>query len=439
MRKLNILTTLLMVSITALSQMGCSPTANQIEITHRQAKIESALPTVVDSQRSASEQTVSPDSKRTRLATPKPQPSTNESQLVLKRKELIDKGFGGIVSHHVYIPEGWKFEGEAFWANPSFYQLAPSPTFKATSPEGIEVELHAVVMFSDPRPDAQMQAYGMERPPQLSSDMGFPVLYMPESDRDIKDFFKDFVLPNSYEQAKNIRVTKLEHLPELAKMVRSQLAPLEASTKQLQAMATTNGLPFRTGLDIDAFEIHATFSENGVEKEYGCVFGFVNNYTQQQGLTQHKWMMVPSISFCAPMGQLDDNVERLATIAGTLRPTPQWNQRLQQHMAQMAKSNSPRPSASGKSVGDTYSEILDIQHEGFRRRQGMSDAGFANVIHSVNETQTYSFNDQQYVLPAGYDHAYTNDFDTIILTNDSLLQPNVDVQGTHEWSSMTPR
>ncbi len=381
---------------------------------------------------------VTPKKKTTqnRSADQSPQKNPPAQSLIFEKKTIRDPGVRNMESHTLLVPKGWKLKGQAEWANGNYFRLLPSPEIKVTSPEGVEVNVHSTSLYSDPRPNAEMRSLGIKRPVEGASDAGYPVLECPDRLRDWKNLFAKKVIPQRRPGATNIRVKLPIVDPEFTKALRTSAAALEQSVEQSNRDARMYGMPDSSEFDAKGLVIECTYEENGIVWEEVSVVGTLKTTSLIPGMTQINWTVEPNLSFRAPKGELEANMPKLIALISSIRPTREWMDMLYKHVSRMQQIDRKAFVARSETTSRTLSEISDIQMKGWKDRQAIRDEGdkkFSNYIRGVND---YSHNGYDYQLPAGYDHAYIGNDDTVILTNDSLFNPSVDLQGTTNWSTM---
>ena len=113
-----------------------------------------------------------------------------------------DPGSRGMDSHTVLVPEGWKVEGGAFWANQRYFNVLPSQDVAVTAPDGRSVRVEPTMMAKDFIPPANL---GMQRPQRGASDNGYPILPMPGDLPEWKRWYQDELIAMSVEGAERIR------------------------------------------------------------------------------------------------------------------------------------------------------------------------------------------------------------------------------------------
>jgi len=90
-----------------------------------------------------------------------------------------------------------------------------------------------------------------------------------------------------------------------------------------------------------------------------------------------------------------------------------------------------------RSIGNTYSEILDISHKGYLDRSSINDAGHSKTIREINETTLIGNHEtgEQYYVPSGSNFYWISDDGTYIGTDNSLFNPNTDNRmNDKEWT-----
>jgi hypothetical protein len=129
---------------------------------------------------------------------------------------------------------------------------------------------------------------------------------------------------------------------------------------------------------------------------------------------------------------------------------PKWVQTNNQYYAQLTQQSSAGHQqrmaalkAQGQAIinnGNTYSSIIDSNHESWKRRNGMQDAGHANNINSgIWERNTVSNPNtgQQYQVEGHNNYYYGNGNNEYIGTNDALYNPNIDNSMNHQnWTQL---
>ena len=102
--------------------------------------------------------------------------------------------------------------------------------------------------------------------------------------------------------------------------------------------------------------------------------------------------------------------------------------------AQSAAAHQQRMSAiaargnSALSIGNTYSDILDISHKGYLNRSNINHAGHSTNIRVINETTLIGNHEtgEHYTVPSGSNYYWVSDDGLYFGTDNALLNPNTD-------------
>ena len=88
---------------------------------------------------------------------------------------------------------------------------------------------------------------------------------------------------------------------------------------------------------------------------------------------------------------------------------------------------------TNKSIGDTYSDILDISHKGYLNRSNINDAGHSKTIRGINETTMIGNHEtgEHYNVPMGSNYYWVSNDGMYIGTDNALFNPNTE-RGVNE-------
>ena len=122
-----------------------------------------------------------------------------------------------------------------------------------------------------------------------------------------------------------------------------------------------------------------------------------------------------------PVGELDKGHPGFAAIMNNLRSNPQWQQVEAQWWAQKMQAAG---NATRAALAKADTSVGDIMFEGWKRRQGISDAGHASTINGIWEVQPWQKpGGGTVLLNQDYNHAWQLDNGSIVLTNDANYNP----------------
>jgi hypothetical protein len=97
-------------------------------------------------------------------------------------------------------------------------------------------------------------------------------------------------------------------------------------------------------------------------------------------------------------------------------------------------ASTPR-TGGGMSPGQTYADIGDIIHNGYRERSAMNDAGHAGAVRGMHERQIVTGPQGDYVVDGHQRRTWINGSGEYIGGDDLFYDPNVDPYVDHEnWS-----
>lgn len=85
------------------------------------------------------------------------------------------------------------------------------------------------------------------------------------------------------------------------------------------------------------------------------------------------------------------------------------------------------------SIGNTYSDILDISHKGYLNRSAINDAGHDKLIRSINETTLIGNHEtgEHYSVDSGSKYYWVSNDGTYVGTDNALFDPNIN-QGMND-------
>lgn len=104
-----------------------------------------------------------------------------------------------------------------------------------------------------------------------------------------------------------------------------------------------------------------------------------------------------------------------------------------QASAQSAAAHQQRMNAiavrgnNAASIGDTYSDILDISQKGYLNRSNINDSGHSRTIRAINETTLIENHEvgERYSVPSGSKYYWIANDGLYIGTDNALLNPNI--------------
>ncbi|MCP3916825.1 MAG: hypothetical protein GY711_14825 [bacterium] len=382
---------------------------------------------------------------------PKPEPTseraTNDARtaaptgpITLVQHTFQDKGMGGMNSHTMLIPKGWKAEGGAFWLPQQFFSVLPSQDIRVTSPDGVSVQIEPMITAKEILPPAEL---GLAPPARGSADKGFPIIPLPDDIDAWKRWVQDEVVAAGSPGATKIRVLDGAVIPELTWELKRQHAPYKKMLEQGNGM----GMGSHTTADCAVLGFESTFELNGVQYEELRVLALTYTIMDAQYTGRMKmWGVERAVTYRAPKGQLNAHMPVLKAVADSVRMTPEWfrmradlHAKLMKISREVARSNMEAARKRSEIIAQSGRELNEIITSGYRERDAIRSASHDKVIHAIRGTEEYITpgSDTAVHLPFGYDHVYSNARGEFLLTNDSLFEPNVDSSTNDvDWTRM---
>ncbi len=135
---------------------------------------------------------------------------------------------------------------------------------------------------------------------------------------------------------------------------------------------------------------------------------------------------VPVIA-SAPAGQLD--LAMVTHFGMSSETDPQWQARMDKHNTAIARGGLKGQSDRGPIIANTGSEIADINHEGWKRRDASGDVVQRESVDGINNVDRYTdpVTGDEVQLDNRYDHAWRASDGTYFQTDNPNLNPQVDL------------
>jgi hypothetical protein len=176
----------------------------------------------------------------------------------------------------------------------------------------------------------------------------------------------------------------------------------------------------------------------------GIIRYFINQYVSIGGMD---WGYTIN-AMEAPKNIYETAKKDLINALVNFQINPQWVQTNNQYYAQLSQQSSAGHQqrmatlkAQGQAIinnGNTYSSISDSNHESWKRRNGMQDAGHSNSINSgIWERSTVSNpnTNERHQVEGQNNYYYGNANNEYIGTDNSLYNPNLDnTTNDQEWT-----
>lgn len=356
--------------------------------------------------------------------------------IVMNITTLNDPGMGNMKSHRIMAPKGWSVTGGGWWPDMKFFKVYPSQDIKVTAPDGRMVHIGPAITATDLMPSPQL---GMQRPAEGSVDSGLPVVYMPGSLSEWQSSLQNKILPQTLTGASNIRVSQVTVVPELTQILQKQLEPIRQMTEQQNQQNRSMGFNYVTRFDAAFLSASATFQRDGKNWEMLLMFGTSAMVSDSDIGRSFFWSVEPSVMFVAEQGQLDANMPLFLTISYSMQMTPEWSKMKYDHIAKMNQIAAKGAADRAQIWANSNREIAKMRNATYNQQQASQDRSNEKFIKAIREVEDYSVagSSESVQLPSHYNYVYTNNVGDYILTNDSLYNPNTDLNiNNRRWDTM---
>jgi len=129
----------------------------------------------------------------------------------------------------------------------------------------------------------------------------------------------------------------------------------------------------------------------------------------------------------APNGQLD--LRTSEALRKAITPDPNWAHLIADHVRKIDAGNRQTSANIAAINSRASSEILDMQHQGFRNRGMIGDRLQRESVEAIHGVETYNdpYNGGTIQLDNSFNHAWQLDDGSIVLTDDNFYQPGQDL------------
>ncbi len=355
----------------------------------------------------------------------------------LRPATITDPELGGLESHTLLTPEGWRLEGGPIWNLATATNLVTLDLRLADAAlRQVRVLPNRLYTFTD-NPQIAQQMGG--RPGQT---VGPGTTFQAPPESPSQHVLRDLV-PLLRPGAGEVRVLASRPAPAVLEQYTAIYAPLIEQARQMDAeWRMQDGS--RAWVSIDAGHVRVAYREDGQSYEEEFFVAYLRNDTRMSGrglmpdTFNSSWQRIDGSSARAPEGALDALLPLAISTVQSVRATPRWSAVLAEmhtrissarHQANMEQLRRQREELSKRSES-----LVDLHFEGWKKRQATEDRLQRSLVNSIHGVDDFVRSDGTRVsLPDGYDRVFYSPTDGgYILTNDSLLQPNVDLE-VRDW------
>lgn len=337
--------------------------------------------------------------------------------LQFKTQVCIDKSGIGIEAFRMLIPKEWVFEGGIRWIldNPG---MPATASLRVRDPGGtaeFEVFPNQPFFWTDNQMHRQMfpvgsRYYGNE----VRSPLG-PI-----------EALRKIVVPRFRGGARDLKVTKEDHLPELAKTVGA------GANAQPGVRAAADGA-----------RIRVEYTRKGTRYEEE-IYGVVESYgfpiqSMYGTFTNTIWTVDYLFSFKAEKGKLDSMATLFKTIVSSFRVNPRWFNKYTQVVEYLIKAQIRQIRSAGelsRIISRTHNEISDEMLRSFEDRQAAYDRISEKFSQQIRDVDAYysPVEGRSIELPGGYRQAWTNNLGDVVLSEAEDFNPNIG--SNQNWQKM---
>ena len=134
---------------------------------------------------------------------------------------------------------------------------------------------------------------------------------------------------------------------------------------------------------------------------------------------------IVQVLMAAPADKFAEQVPAFLMFLKNYQPGQEWQARMNQHNAAIARDNAETNRNISKIISDTYSDISDMSRESWRKQNESSDRTARETSEWLRDVETYDADTPtgQIELPSGYDRAFQLNDDTFVVTNDAFYEP----------------
>lgn len=341
--------------------------------------------------------------------------------LVLQKHTFQDAGFGGMDSHTMLVPKGWKIEGGVHWTPAETVTSHFLARVSSTDGRAITFDRWRSFMFS--QSPYYQQAVRQQGPQAMAS-------FIPPPQR-LGEAAVKVLVPATRTGATNIQLVEVMRDPQSEKVMAQMLG------------GATAGMNTRRTVEIALVKYE--LEGQAYEEVFTYMLQVFTMPAMGMSPPVYNWSVGGTRAFRAPAGQLEGEFKSLLAIAASLRETPRWSichaQLMQQisrirHKGHMDRMRSMRQMS--QQIAKTNSDISDSQMASWRRQQAMKDEGHRKSVNGALEVHDYKSRDGYSIgLDHSYDRAFQDSLGNIILTNDVGFDPTTDPNlKTNDWKQL---
>ncbi|HLK69584.1 MAG TPA: hypothetical protein VKU19_39410 [Bryobacteraceae bacterium] len=363
------------------------------------------------------------------MANSQSQSAAHANYLVMKKVTVMDQsGFERpMPSAYLLIPADWQSQGATQWNIKDSCNTIQT-TFRSSGPDGRAFEVFPTYNWAwadDPTPlraAAQQKAQFGTRPCDITQPMSAA----------------DYIRRNIGKVRANAQIVSIEPMP-------NYLQKLQQQARQTEQMATRYNLRQVVRPDVARARLRYTLNGRAVEEwvmattvTTGTLGPSMDIRTGRMGQAYSYNCTANACAARAPAGQLDANEKFFDMILSSIRVDQAWQSRVNQVSGNVQ-------AAEQKGIRDrvaintkTANDINAIRRQGYENQQRSEDHVFGQFSDVTRGVETYRnpTNGETFELSNLYSHAWVNDRNEIVLSDQAGFDPNVAIRGN--WTSLQP-
>lgn len=316
-----------------------------------------------------------------------------------KRADIVDfNGFEKpLVASTILVPADWRVEGGVVWnAQGDTCGGGYNFDWRATAPDG----LSGVQIL----PVERWQWSGLPAAPS----MGCPAWQIASVQQYI-EWFVQRARPEA-------RILDFRRRPDIEKELERYNQRVPNSMGEVRTW-------------VEAGEALLAYQQDGVAMRETVAFAVVFNSVRNEAMmgmpAMEYWggTTLPGYAMRAPSGQLDLKLAEM--IRKSVRGQPEWSARIAQHNNKIAGIHLKGARDRSRIIAKTGEEVLDMQMEGWRRRNESSDRMGRETSETIRGVETYNdpYHGGTVDLDNTYEHAWQLNDGTYVLTDDPSFEP----------------
>ncbi len=332
-----------------------------------------------------------------------PAPPALPPTMRVKLHTFPDVTMAGMVSHSVVLPEGWTSSGRTEWSGGDLSY--PQNRFEINSPEGGRIRFvpALTLTYTEMNPannPANIAPQGVPAP------QDFP-RWLVSAKQQAKPPVGNVVLVDGQRQAK--------------------IEELYAKNQRDSGIADN-------GMQREVYVVTLDYDEAGVRRRDEALMLYVR-YAPivNQNIRSQQWSVFTMFVASAPKEKFAAAKPQLTTIAGSVRPTPQWWTQSQALLAELSRIRVEERWKAIRLRGQKIHQLSDDDYARYKKSiSGSSDAQ-RDRVNTIYETNDYRDSDGRIVnLPMHYKNVFSDGQGNYVLSNDSGDKPG------ELWKTIAP-